>query len=110
IISDPRRALDRFRYLDPAEKLPANLMVFSTAGLGFEAIDAFNEFVTFPMGQNVPCLILVKKERRAEILERLDLKPHHSVLTLPLKFAEIREQLQQLLKLAVPDDASANDD
>ena len=110
IISDPRRALERFRYLDPAEALPANLMVFSTAGLGFEAIDAFNEFVTFPMGQDIPCLILVKKERQAEILERLDLKSHHSVLTLPVKFAEIREQLQQLLKLTVPDDATANDE
>ena len=85
-------------------------MIFSTAGLGFEAIEAFNEFVTFPMGRDVACLILVKKERHAEIIERLDLKPHHRVLTLPVKFAEIREQMQELLGLTVPNDATADDE
>ena len=109
IISTPNRALERFRHLDPAEPMPADCLIFGTAGLGYDAIRAFNEFVEFPMGQDVPCLILIKKDRQKEFMAQMDLQAHHRVLTLPLKFREIREQLQDLLgiepqKSRVPDD------
>ncbi len=97
ILSDPVRALDRFRYLDPAEESPAQCVVFGSAGLGYAAIEAFNEFIQFQMGESVPCLILIKEDRRTEFEAQLNLKDHHRCLSLPIKFPKIRTALQELL-------------
>lgn len=110
IISDPERALQRFRYLDPAEDLPADLLIFSTAGLGFEAINAFKEFVEFPMARELPCLLLIKKDRQTEFLSQLDLQDHHKVLSLPVKFADIRQQLKELLQINLSDKTAEVED
>jgi len=97
IISDAVRALDRFRYLDPAEQVPADCVIFGTAGLGYQGINAFQEFVQFEIGQTLPCLILIKEARKIEFEAQLDLQPHHKTLALPIKFPRIREALQGLL-------------
>ena len=110
IISDPERALQRFRYLDPAEDLPADLLIFSTAGLGFEAVNAFKEFVEFPMARELPCLLLIKKDRQTEFLSQLDLQDHHKVLSLPVKFADIRQQLKELLQINLSDKTAEVED
>ncbi len=99
IFSNPVRGLDRFRQLDPVEDLPANCLIFGTAGLGYEAIRAFQEFLKFPIGQSIPCIILVKQEREHEFLRQLNLQSHHRILTLPIKFKDIRAALQELLQI-----------
>lgn len=100
ILSDPVRALDRFRHLDPAEDSPADCMIFGSAGLGYAAIEAYQEFIGFSMGAEVPCLILIKDERMQEFESKIELQEHHRILSLPVKFPRIREALQDLLGIA----------
>ena len=97
ILSDPARALERFRDLDPAEDSPANCVIFGSAGLGYAAIEAFNEFVGYPMGRTVPSVILVKEERMKEFRGKMTPQEHHRILALPVRFPRIRAALQDLL-------------
>jgi serine/threonine protein kinase len=110
IFSNPALALDRFRFLDPAEDLPADCLIFGTAGLGHEGLKAFHDFVQFPLGRKIPCLLLVKQDRRQEFLGQLELQDHHRVLSLPVKFHDIRDKLRELLDIQPQDAAVAGDD
>ncbi len=100
ILSDPVRALDRFRHLDPAEDLPADCIIFGTASLGYSAVAAFEELVTFPMAEDIPVIMLVLDERTQEFQAKMDLKEHHRILSLPIKFPKIRAALQSLLGIS----------
>ncbi len=100
IFGDPVRALERFRDLDPAEGMPADLMVFGCAGLGVSAIEAFNMFQAMPCSENIPSILLVREEQMREYLSRIKLDPaRHKLLGLPVKFPLIRAALRQLLNL-----------
>ena len=59
IISDPQRGLSRFLSLDPAEERPAECVIFSCAGLGYEGIQAFNLFADNEDTQSTPTILLL---------------------------------------------------
>lgn len=97
VLGDPARALDRFRGLDPSEEIPAQCVIFGSAGLGVMAVDAFNEFTTFPIGCDIPSILLVKEDRIEEFGSAVDIKSHHRLMTLPIKIRKIRAALTELL-------------
>ncbi|MGI9518521.1 MAG: protein kinase domain-containing protein [Pirellulaceae bacterium] len=109
ILADPVRALGRFRDLDPAEDVPADCVIFGSADLGFAAIEAFNEFHQYPASRDVPAIILIKDENMDSFSSEADLREHHKILGLPIKFPKIRVALQELLGID-PQDAKYVDE
>lgn len=97
IFSDPRRALSRFEYLDPAEPLPADVVLFSCADLGADALNAFNFFATNEETHRFPAILFVADNQQA-LAKQAKLAEHRAVLPLPVKMRDLRALLQKLLE------------
>ncbi len=110
ILGDPLRALDRFRNLDPAEDLPADCVVFGSAGLGSAAVQAFNELINIPTKGEVPAILLVRDEQMIELGAQAEVKPYHRIISLPIKFPRIRRALRELLHIEVEEPVSDDDE
>ncbi len=96
IMSSPQRALERFAGLDPAETMPADCVIFGTAGLGAAAIEAFNRFKSETKNL-VPAILLL--DPKCKNLEgHADVSQNNRRLVhLPVKMKEIREVLVDVL-------------
>lgn len=103
ITGDPARGLSRFEDLDPADDLPADCVIFGCAGLGRQAINAFEQFVEGEHSSHIPSIILVP-ENLEKLIKPKWLKEHRLQLTLPLKLKRLRRSLRELLKI---DDSAA---
>ncbi len=104
VIGDPQRALVRFMELDPAEDRPADCVIFGCSGLGYEGIQAFNEFADNEETRDIPAIILVTSGVK-KYLPDAKISDQRVPLDLPLKFAKVRATLQELLGKAADDDA-----
>lgn len=104
IVSDPDRAMGRFRDLDPAEDCPADCVVFSCAGLGVSALDAFNDFGEHEYSSEIPAILMVGPKQQ-KFLEHANLNEHRKHLELPLKFKILKAQLRELLNINGADKA-----
>ncbi len=97
ITGDPLRGLSRFADLDPADDAPADCVIFGCAGLGRQAIKAFEEFVEGQHTARIPAIILVP-ENLEKLMNPSWLNNHRVQLTLPLKLKRLRRSLRELLK------------
>ncbi len=96
ILSDPIRAIERFENLDPAEDRPADCVIFGCAGLGQAGLEAFNEFAVNDWTKSTPSILLVR-ESQSEFLDDAKLSEKRICSHMPIKFRQIRSNLQQLL-------------
>ena len=103
VMSDPDRALDRFRDLDPAEKMPADCIIFGSGGLGSKALLGFQEYRYSNEFPPRPAILLVGDRLRGKVKKEWLEDDLAQVLTLPLKFKYVRAALKKLLKTEVPD-------
>jgi serine/threonine protein kinase len=92
VISDPQRALDRFKEDTP----PAECVLFSAGFLGESAIDAFNRFGDDASTRKLPAILLID-EHQHELIPSAQLSTHRLLLKMPLKVREVRQALKQLL-------------
>jgi len=97
IISDPRRAVQRFDDLDPAEDRPAQCIIISCAGLGNVGIQALNFFAENEDTRTIPVILLVPEEMQKH-LSHAQLSDIHIAISLPLKFVSVRKALKVLIK------------
>ncbi|MFO0868728.1 MAG: protein kinase [Pirellulales bacterium] len=92
VISDPQRALDRFKEDTP----PAECVLFSASFLGEPAVEAFNRFGDAEQTRKMPAILLVD-EHQGALTTLAQLAPHRVLLKMPLKVREVRQALKQLL-------------
>jgi len=97
ILSDPARAVQRFRNLDAAESAPADCILFGCAELGRAALNAFNDFTSHPDTAHLPAILMVTDDQ-LELIAEANMQAHHASIPLPIKFPVIRRTLRQLLK------------
>ncbi|MGV3605838.1 MAG: protein kinase domain-containing protein [Planctomycetaceae bacterium] len=93
IISDPERAIKRFREGDGKA---ADCVIFCTTDLGATALDAFNTLGTLPETKKLPAILFVDA-KHATAIRGANLAPHRVMLVSPLKLKELRETLLKLL-------------
>lgn len=93
IISDPRRALERFS--DAVDK-PADCVVFGAGELGNEALDAFNAFAENEDTASIPAVLLVDPSQ-THIVSRAKRGSNRALLPLPLRVKQLRMALIKLL-------------
>jgi serine/threonine protein kinase len=97
IFSDPRRALARFEYMDPTEPPPAEVVMFSCADLGVDALNAFNFFATHDDTKNFPAILFLTDTQQA-YAKQAKLAKHRAVMNLPVKMKDLRQLLVQLIE------------
>lgn len=100
IFSDPSRGLIRFTdgFADSAEKQPADCVIFGCASLGFDGLDAFNEFGRHERTKDLPA-ILITSEKQASLVKEANLSSHRVHLPMPLKLKKLRVALRSLLEI-----------
>jgi len=94
VFSDPQRALNRFA--EDATQT-ADCVIFCTQSLGESALEAFNEFGSQPVTQEIPAVLFVDP-KQGHLIKAAQLAPHRVMLQAPLKVRELREALQKLLR------------
>jgi len=92
VISDPQRALDRFK----EDKPPAECVLLSAGFLGESAIDAFNRFGDEEQTRKIPAILLLD-EHQLDLIPTAQVSAHRVLLKMPLKVKEVRMALKQLL-------------
>ncbi len=99
IISDPKRALQRFenRFLDADEAYPADCVLFGCGELGYEALEAFNEFGESDYSKEVPAILLTNS-RQHDFAEEGMFCEHRVNIQMPIKFRELRSTLKTLIE------------
>ncbi len=98
IMGNAQRALDRFRGLDPAETVPADCVIISSAGLGAAAVEAFNQFHSDVMSP-IPAILMLDPKRANMAEKANDAADNRVVLQLPAKMKEIRKHLTRMFEL-----------
>ena len=96
VISDPVRALKRFESADEEENV-ADCVVFSATELGERALEAFNQFGDDESTEGIPAVLFVGKKQQA-LVPMAKLHERRKLLSMPLKFRELRKTLKSLLK------------
>lgn len=95
IMRDPKRAEQRL--LD-APKV-ADVLLFSTTGLGEAGIEAFNKFATERTTEEVPSVLLLGEDEKPQANSaKVDAK--HVMLRMPLRVRQLRSALLQLIRAA----------
>lgn len=107
IISDPQRALQRFqnRFTDAEEEYPADCVVFGAGELGFDALDAFNEFGEDEHCRDVPA-ILITNDKQEAIVKEAKFSDHRVNVRMPVKFRQLRATLKKLVSQYSPNQSS----
>lgn len=101
IFSDPRRALARFEYMDPTSTRPAEVVMFSCADMGADALNAFNFFATNDDTKNFPAILLLTEDQKSYI-KQAKLAEHRRVTMLPVKMKELRQLILELSEKSSP--------
>jgi serine/threonine protein kinase len=100
ITADPARGLSRFEELDPSEEMPADCVIFGCAGLGREAVKAFEGFIQYKSTAQLPA-ILITTDKVNKFVSSDWFNDHRDLLTMPLKFKLVKKALRKVLKLPV---------
>ena len=98
ITGNPERGLERFNDLDPLEESPVDCVIFSSAGLGKEAISWFEKFLRGNYTAQVPA-ILVVTGNLGKLVRQEWFNEKREMLNLPVKFKHIQKTLRELLKI-----------
>lgn len=100
IFSDATRGLARFKnyFDDAANDRPADCVIFGCASLGYDGLDAFNEFSAHEATRKIPA-VLITSEKQAHFVKDAKLNDMHVHLSMPVKWRELRETLRKLLNL-----------
>jgi DNA-binding NtrC family response regulator len=93
VTNNPDRAAQSFNE-NPAA---ADIVLFSTGGIGDAAIDRFNEFGHQHPTQRIPALLLLATSHK-DRLARAQTSPHRSVAAMPLKLRDLRREIVRLLE------------
>ncbi len=101
ITSNPVRGLARFSDLDPAEELPAHCVLFGSAGLGREALKAFEEFAHGEFTRELPAILFVMDKLERHVNPNL-INSHRMQLKIPIKFKHVQRGLRKLLNIEKP--------
>lgn len=80
----------------------ADIVLFSTGGIGDEAIDRFNAFGRHHVTQRIPALLLLKESHKSR-LNLAETAEHRSVAAMPLKLRNLREEVVRLLETSPHD-------
>ena len=96
IMSNPDTAIRRFHNLDPAEDLPADIVLVCCKGLGSKGLIAFNTLADDGYPSALPAMLLLadgqdKYETKAVLGER------RVCLSAPLKFKQVRQMILTML-------------
>ena len=102
IVGDPARAMSRFTDLDPAEESPADCVLFGCAGLGKNALEAFNRFAAHEYCSRIPAILMVGPNQQ-KFLKAANLSEIRQHLELPVKFKNVRLTLRKLLNIPNPE-------
>ncbi|MEL7497142.1 MAG: serine/threonine-protein kinase [Planctomycetota bacterium] len=102
ITSDPSRGLSRFEDLDPADDRPADCVIFGCAGLGRDAVDAFEEFTRGNFTSSMPA-ILIGTEKTDRYVKPEFFNDHRISLQMPIKFKHVKRSLRKLLNINLDD-------
>ena len=102
VTQDPERALSRFAE-DPKA---AELVIFSTSGLGEAALEAFNKFGQGPHTKSVPALLLIDEQHHGW-KSRVKADPRHLGVLMPVKLKQLRLLLSKLLPVEAAPQAEA---
>lgn len=95
VMSDASRALDRC----DTEQRVADCVVFGCHSLGKNGLMAFNRFGQLDRTKNIPAILLIAEQQR-NFINEAELNQHRIVAKMPLKMAEFRGVLRQLLSTA----------
>ncbi len=93
ILSDPERALARFNEYDPP---CADCVMFCTAELGADALQAFNTFASTEYTKEIPAILCIHPKQASQ-MQTANLAAHRVLITLPIKVKELRHALVKLL-------------
>jgi len=96
VISDPARALLRFE----DDESVADCVVFGTGEMGVVGLNAFNLFATGDITKDVPAILLVDKRQEAQVKKEAKLAEHRVIVSMPLKFKDIRLAIRDVLATA----------
>jgi serine/threonine-protein kinase len=91
VISNPDRAVARFED-GPA----ADCVIFSTIELGYQALNAFNQFAEDEKTRHVPAILLVA-EKQKKLAQEAKLDPRHVAVAMPLSLKNLRAWLLKTL-------------
>ena len=91
VISDPARALDRLN----SEPCPADCVVFSAGQLGHGSLEAYNQLGQMAATKHLPAVLLLDRDKGAW-QQRVLPGSHRVTLTMPIKFREFRQALNDL--------------
>ena len=94
VTGDPQRALDRFS--DFTMQRPDGIII-STNDLGNAALEAFNTCTTNEETQAIPAVLILGEEHQSW-RDQIETSDHHRVLSMPLRFNQLRQTLIELLK------------
>ncbi len=92
VISNPDRAVSRFE----DDQAVADCVIFSTIELGYQALDAFNQFQAGEHTRHVPAILLVSEKQKA-IVKEAKLDPLHVAVAMPLSLKTLRSWLLKTL-------------
>ena len=81
---------------------PADCVIFSCASLGYDGLDAFNEFGRHDNTKDVPA-ILITSEKQESLAREAKLAPKRVQLDMPLKLKQLRKTLRSLLDIPTVD-------
>ena len=98
ITGNPERGLERFNDLDPLEDSPVDCVIFSSAGLGKEAISWFEKFLSGSYTAQIPA-ILVVTGNLGKLVHQEWFNDKRAMLNLPVKFKHIQKKLRELLNI-----------
>ena len=98
ITGNPERGLERFSDLDPLEDSPVDCVIFSSAGLGKDAISWFEKFLSGSYTAQVPA-ILVVTGKLGKLVRQEWFNEKRAMLNLPVKFKHIQRTLRKLLDI-----------
>jgi eukaryotic-like serine/threonine-protein kinase len=90
VTSDPQR----FSFTDVQR--PADCLVFSTSGLGEEALEWFNSFGYDPATSDIPSILLLGAKHH-EWKSRAKTAKHRVTVSTPIKLRELRELMDELV-------------
>jgi serine/threonine-protein kinase len=101
VTNNPDRAVLSFSENPSA----ADVVLFSTGGIGEAAIEAFNDFGNHHHTQHIPALLLLATSHK-EGLARARTAAHRGVASMPLKIRDLRREIVRLLD-SVPEASAA---
>lgn len=92
VIGSPERAMQRFDY----QKVGADCVIFSTVELGWQGLQAFNDFASAEFTSEIPSILLIG-EKQTLAPEDVKTAEHRITLSMPLQFNQLRSRLRELL-------------